>query len=115
MKLNRVFFFLFLLSFNVLADSSREIDHLLSFVASTNCKYERNGDMHSGEAAVKHIKKKYNYFSDDIETSEDFIKYSATKSKMSGNYYQIHCVNQPTVKSSVWLFTELARYRASAK
>ena len=106
---------MFLFSFNVLADSSKEIEHLLSFVASTNCKYERNGKMHSGEEAVEHIKKKYDYFSDDIETTEDFIKYSATKSKMSGNHYKIHCTDKPTIKSSTWLLTELAVYRASEK
>ena len=115
MKLSRVLFFMFLLSFNALADSSKEIEHLLNFVASTNCKYERNGEMHSGEEAVEHIKKKYDYFSDGIETTEDFIKHSATKSKMSGNHYKIHCTDQPTIKSSAWLLTELAIYRTSAK
>jgi hypothetical protein len=103
------------LSFNVFADANNEIEHLLDYVASTSCKYERNGDIYSGQEAVEHIKKKYDYFFDDIETTEDFIKYSATKSKMSGKYYKIHCTNKPAVKSSTWLFAELGRFRASAK
>ncbi len=101
-----------LLSFNVLADTNKEVEHLLDYVASTSCKYERNGEMHTGQEAVEHIKKKYDYFIDDIETTEDFIKYSATKSKMSGKYYKIHCANQPSVKSSTWLLAELGRFRA---
>lgn len=41
--------FLILLStftLNAFASTQDEINHLLSFVASTDCKYERNGAMH---------------------------------------------------------------------
>lgn len=108
---------LFLLLFtacNTFASSQDEIDHLLGFVGETSCTYERNGTMHKGSEAVKHIKRKYNYFSDDIKTAEDFIKYSATKSTMSSKYYQVHCPDQPTIKSKDWLLSELKRYRAVA-
>ena len=84
-----------------------EIKHLLSFVASTACLYERNGQMHNGEAAAKHIKKKYHYYLDDIISAEEFIEWSATKSSLSGKYYKIHCPNQPTVLSQKWLLSEL--------
>ncbi|WP_016957687.1 DUF5329 family protein [Catenovulum agarivorans] len=96
---------------NAFADMQAEIDHLLNYVANTNCQYERNGTMHKGEEAVAHIKKKYDYFIDDIESTEDFIKYSATKSKMSGKYYLIHCPEQTPIKSKYWLLAELAKYR----
>ena len=115
MKLNRVIFFLILFFVDSLADSNKEIEHLLEFVASTSCMYERNGKMHTGREAVEHIKNKYDYFIDEIKTTEDFIKYSATKSKMSGEYYKIHCANQPLMKSRTWLLVELKRYRAIAK
>jgi hypothetical protein len=99
----------------VFADTNKEVEHLLEYVGLTSCKYERNGEMYSGQKAVEHIKKKYDYFIDDIETTEDFIKYSATKSKMSGKHYKIHCTNEPVVKSSAWLLAELERYRAIVK
>lgn len=99
-------------SFNVYASSEDEIAHLLDYVSKTGCQYERNGTMHTGVEAVQHINKKYNYFKDDIKSTEDFIKYSATKSKMSGKFYKIHCVNKKPVKSSEWLVKELKRYRA---
>jgi hypothetical protein len=71
--------------------------------------------MHNGKEAVKHIQKKYDYFADDITSTEDFIKYSATKSKMSGKYYKIHCSGKKPVKSQDWLLTELKAYRSSVK
>jgi uncharacterized protein YdaL len=106
-------FLLACLSFNIAASPQNEIAHLLNFVSSTDCKYERNGDMHTGEEAVAHIKKKYDYFSDDIKTTEDFIKYSTTKSKMSGDFYKIHCSGQEIINSQDWLLAELKRYRSN--
>lgn len=100
-----------LFSLNVVASTQDEINHLLSFVASTDCKYERNGTLHTGAEAVEHINKKYDYYSDDITSTEDFIEYSATKSKMSGKYYKIHCGNSAPIKSQKWLLTELQAYR----
>jgi hypothetical protein len=98
-------------SLNAFATTQDEINHLLNFVASTQCKYERNGTMHNGKEALEHINKKYAYYSDDIKSTEDFIKYSATKSKMSGKYYKIHCGNKTSLKSKDWLLTELMVYR----
>lgn len=114
MSLIRSFTLLLLLmfSFSSLASNQDEIVHLLKFVAATECVYERNGSMHSGSEAVEHIKKKYSYFEDDIKTAEDFIKYSATKSKMSGKYYKIHCDANSPINSRDWLTTELNVYRS---
>ena len=92
-----------------------EINHLLQYVKNTSCSYERNGKRHTGEEALKHIKKKYDYFSDEIETAEDFIKYSATKSKMSGKYYKVYCNNNKPVLSKSWLLTELKQYRKNTE
>lgn len=100
-----------LCSGNVFASSQIEIQHLLNYVATTQCKYERNGTLHSATAAVNHIKKKYDYFVDDIETAEDFIKYSATKSSFSGKHYKIHCYGEPILTSKAWLMDELKRFR----
>jgi hypothetical protein len=117
--LNLFKFFLILLSIcslNVFASTQEdEINHLLRFIASTDCQYERNGTLHNGKEAVEHIKKKYQYYSDDIESSEDFNKHSATKSKISGKYYKIHCTDKAVVKSKNWLLTELTVYRETQK
>ncbi len=102
-------------SITVFAETQDEINHLLNFVASTDCKYERNGTMHNGKEALEHINKKYSYYKDDIKTTEDFIEYSATKSKMSGKYYKIHCNNKTSIKSQDWLVSELTAYRQTHK
>lgn len=116
MKFSYVFIlFTSIFSINSYAFIQDEINHLLRFVNSTSCSYERNGTRHSGEEAVKHIQKKYNYYIDDIKSTEDFIKYSATKSKMSGKFYKIHCIGNKPVKSSEWLLEELQSYRLYKK
>ena len=113
-KLNlAIFILLSILALNAFATTENEIKHLLKFVENTACKYERNGSMHTGAEAVKHINKKYRYYADDIKSTEDFIKYSATKSKMSGKYYKVHCANQAVLKSRDWLLLELNNYRKS--
>ncbi|TLU66320.1 hypothetical protein FE810_06395 [Thalassotalea litorea] len=92
-------------------ETKQEIQHLLDYVGESGCKYERNGDFHQGEEAVEHIQKKYDYFVDDIETTEDFIAKSATQSLISKKKYMIHCPQQDAVPSGDWLLEELDRYR----
>lgn len=93
--------------------TEHEIQHLLSYVKSTDCQYERNGTQHTGMEAVEHIQKKYDYYVDDIKTAEDFIKYSATQSKMSGKKYKVHCTSLAEQTSQNWLMKELKLYRQS--
>ena len=95
------------------ADTQKEINHLLDFVANTTCKYERNGTIYDGVEAQIHIKKKYHYFIDKIISAEDFIKFSATRSTMSGNKYKILCVDMPVQNSADWLLEELKKFRQS--
>lgn len=93
------------------ADTQQEIAHLLSFVETTSCKYERNGTMHGGREARDHMNRKYQHYRGKVKTTEDFIKYSATKSMISGKQYKIHCPDSETVNASDWLLTELQDYR----
>ncbi|PTC02596.1 hypothetical protein C9980_22720 [Vibrio mediterranei] len=101
-----------LLSSDACSSTQDEIDHLLSFVESTKCQYERNGTLHSGDEAVKHIKSKADHYADKIHSTEDFIAYSATQSILSGRYYQVHCEGLEPITSEVWLKNELADFRA---
>ncbi len=98
-------------SAGALADTQKEIEHLLDFVVNTSCKYERNGTLYGGIEAQGHIKKKYQYFMDKIKSAEDFIKYSATESTISGKKYTILCENKPVQNSADWLLEELKKFR----
>ena len=92
-----------------------EVEHLLQFVQNSSCKVDRNGSIHYGREAVSHIKKKYDYFRNKIKNTEDFIKYSATKSTMSGKYYTVLCDGQRPVRTRDWLLGELESYRISSR
>lgn len=109
--------FLFLFSINTHADvpasQQAEVEHLLSFVKNSGCTLDRNGTTHQGAEAVNHIQIKYDYFRDDIKTTEDFIELSATKSTMSGRYYQVDCPGQDKVRTKDWLLGELKAFRAN--
>ncbi len=111
LKLKICFILLSLLSFNSVAAAEHEIAHLLKFIEVSECKYERNGTKYKGAEAVKHINRKYQYYFDDIKSTEDFIKYAATKSAMSGKHYKIYCPDSTVIKSRDWLLIELKKYR----
>ncbi|WPD22449.1 MAG: DUF5329 family protein [Candidatus Electrothrix aestuarii] len=98
---------------DVPAAQQAEVEHLLSFVQTSTCLIDRNGSSHTGEEAAAHIKKKYDYFSNKIKTTEQFIEYSATKSTMSGSYYTVRCDGQEPIRTRDWLLRELKAYRRS--
>ena len=88
-----------------------EVLHLLEYLRNSDCAMERNGKKHDSEDAYSHVKRKYEYFRDEIRTSEDFIAYSASKSTMSGKFYRIFCENESAVLTRDWLLEELHDYR----
>ena len=83
----------------------------MKFVKNSSCVIERNGGSHKGNEAVSHIKNKYEYFKDNIDTTEEFIEYTATRSTMSGKYYLVRCGNGEESKTKEWLLNELKSYR----
>lgn len=101
---------LLVLSFSSFTDE-QEIAHLFQFIEVSECNYERNGAKYKGAEAVKHINRKYQYYFDDIKSTEDFIKYAATKSAMSGKHYKIYCPDSKAINSRDWLLRELKKYR----
>jgi hypothetical protein len=108
-----------LLTFSSLAfadvppEQKPEVEHLLEFVRQSDCLMIRNGNEHEGEEAASHIQKKYDYFVDDITTTEAFIEYSATKSTISGKYYTVKCPDGKEMRSQDWLLNELAVFRGN--
>jgi len=104
-----------LLAGGALAGTQEEIDHLLNYVANTPCKYDRNGTIHDGPEARDHINMKYEYYKKKVKTPEDFIRYSATKSLMSGKKYKIRCPGAEAVFASDWLLDELKVLRENGE
>jgi hypothetical protein len=92
------------------ADPVEEVNHLLQAVEDSQCDFVRNGKHHNSLNARKHLQKKYNYFKSRVKKAEDFIRYAATKSSMSGEKYMIVCDGHE-VPSSEWLQAELDLFR----
>ena len=106
---------LFMLPHDLMADvpseQKAEVDYLLEYVSKSGCEMNRNGSRHKGDEAVSHIQKKYDYFRDDIKSTEDFIEYSATQSTMSGKFYMVECEGQEPIRTKDWLLDALLKYR----
>lgn len=99
------------LSADVPPGQKQEVEHLISYLETSSCLMIRNGGSHEGAEAAKHVRRKYNYFRDDISSTEEFIELSATKSTMSSKPYEVHCPGEPPMNSADWLLAELEVYR----
>jgi hypothetical protein len=87
-----------------------EIQNLLRYIESSGCEFERNGTVYDSEQARSHIERKYDYIESRVDNAEDFIKYAATESSISGKKYHVVC-NGERQTSAEWLQDELSRYR----
>ena len=52
-----------------------EIEHLLAYLAASECEFFRNGSWHDAESAARHVRRKYEHLArrDGIPTTESFI------------------------------------------
>ena len=91
-----------------------EIDHLLQYVAASSCTFVRNGSEYSAEKAREHLADKYRFAASRISSAEDFIRYLATKSSLSGEEYHVKC-GKIDALSGAWLTAELDRYRKAPR
>jgi len=98
------------------ARAQAEIRHLLDYVATPGCQFNRNGSWHEGAEARSHLQKKYDYLvkRNLVTDAESFIKGAATESSMSGTAYQVRCGGDKAQASAAYLKEELARIRTRA-
>jgi len=90
-----------------------EVEHLVATLEGSDCVMIRNGKAHDGREAADHVRRKYAHFRDEIDSTEDFIAYSATKSLISGRAYQVQCPGEDPQPSADWLLAELEAYRST--
>jgi len=89
----------------------KEIDYLINEISKSNCTFERNKKTYKSKKVTSHILYKKEYFKDKINTTEEFIKYSATKSEISGKKYKIKCLDEKEEYLKNWLLKKLKKYR----
>lgn len=87
-----------------------EISHLLAFIETSDCTFSRNGRSYPPVKAREHIGAKYDYLKNRIDSAEQFIVYSASKSSITGEKYTVTC-DGVSLPSEQWLTTELHRFR----
>ena len=87
------------------------IDFLLDYVAKSDAAFIRNGQTHTPQEAVNHIKAKYEHFKNEIKTPEDFIRLSASKSLLTGQPYLVRTADGKEMQLNAWLTDALKRHR----
>ncbi len=88
------------------------INYLLDYVAKSDATFVRNGQTHTPQEAVNHIKAKYEHFKSEIKTPEDFIRLSASKSLLTGQPYLVRTKDGKEIQLSAWLTDALKKHRA---
>ena len=91
-----------------------EIDYLLSWIASSDCLFIRNGDQHDAVAAADHLAMKYRRVKRWIDSADEFIDRIASGSSLSGRDYLVNCPDQPEQTSRSWLTVALDEHRQAA-
>ncbi len=87
------------------------IHYLLDYIANSNATFIRNGQTHTPQEAVDHIKAKYEHFKKEIKTPEDFIRLSASKSLLTGQPYRVRTAEGKEMRLDEWLTDALKKHR----
>jgi len=94
-----------------MSDASETIQYLLAFVKNSECRFFRNDKEHTAGEAASHMQRKYTHFKDKIQTPEDFIRLTATKSLMTGKLYYVKFKDGRKITSAAWLLQALEDFR----
>ena len=89
------------------------INYLLDYVSNSKATFIRNGTSHTPDEAVEHIKAKYENFKNEIKTPQDFIRFAASKSLISGKPYLVRMPDGKEMRLDAWLTEALKAHRAT--
>ncbi len=92
------------------ANAQREIDHLLAFVAASECRFVRGGVEHDAREARDHLALKLDVARPLIGSADAFVDRVAGASSLTGEPYRVRCGGRDAA-AKAWLADELARYR----
>ena len=87
------------------------IEYLLGVVASLHdARFIRNGSAYDSAAAVDHMRTKLRIAGSHVKTAEDFIRYCASESSVSGKPYEIRFADGRVVYSADFLRQKLREF-----
>ncbi|WP_245621488.1 DUF5329 family protein [Enterovibrio calviensis] len=70
-----------------------DVSYLVEQMLESDCHFERNGTTYTREEAVEHLKNKWDYAKNKVESTEMFINEVASKSWFTGREYKVICGN----------------------
>ncbi len=92
------------------AETAR-IEFLFAVVASLHdAQFIRNGTAYDSTTAVKHLRAKLRAAGSRVKTAEDFIRYCATESSVSGRPYEIRFSDGRVLPSASFLRQRLIEF-----
>jgi hypothetical protein len=99
------------------ASADTEIHALIDALATSPCRFQRNGSWYDGARAAAHLQRKYDYLRKRAQagTPEQFIERAASRSSVSGRAYRVACPGQPERDAAPWFddrLQALRRHRA---
>jgi hypothetical protein len=90
---------------------AQRIDYLISTVAAMHdAQFIRNGTSYDARAAAEHLRTKLSFAGSHVQTAEDFIRYCATSSSVSGRPYEIRLADGQVVRTADFLRDKLAEF-----
>jgi len=90
---------------------SQKIDYMISAIETlSDAKFVRNGTEYDAKTAADHLRKKLKYAGARVKSADDFIRYCATKSSMSGKPYEIHYSDGRVETSEAFLRQKLSEF-----
>ena len=88
-----------------------KIQYLIASVeALEGAKFIRNGSEYDARAAADHLRLKLKVAGKKVKTAEDFIKFCASKSSITGEPYLMRFADGTTVKSEVYFRNKLKTF-----
>jgi hypothetical protein len=87
------------------------IAFLFNRIEMADATFIRNGQAHTPQEAVAHVRAKYEHFKTQIKTPEDFIRLAATKSLLTSQPYLVRTRDGKETPLSTWLSNALREHR----
>jgi Family of unknown function (DUF5329) len=89
----------------------QKIDFLIAAVETLQgAQFVRNGNSYDAKAAADHLRLKLRLAGSRIKTAEEFIRYCASESSISGTPYQIRFADGRVITSQAYLHQKLAEF-----
>lgn len=75
-----------------------------------DAQFIRNGTTYDAHAAADHMRRKLRFAGERVKSAEDFIRYCASASSVTGRAYEIRLGDGRTLTAAAFLSAQLAQF-----